>query len=92
MANEKYPLIYIEWCDTISHEPIWKPLSDAQAWADNNNWIIRQVGFVVKKTKKYTLLASQVNFQKDCEPTISSITKIPNGCIVKNVPINIRTS
>jgi len=52
------PLIYIEWGDAISNTG-WVSEDDAVAWADSEDWIVKNIGWVVKETKDYILLAGK---------------------------------
>lgn len=79
-----YPLVYIEWCDAITHGDGWIPLHKAIEWGECEDWIIKQSGFILKETKEFILLASKVNPHVDNEyPVVDGITKIPKTWIRK---------
>lgn len=73
-------LIYIEWCDATSFDDVWKTKDESIEWAENSSWIVCNVGWLVKETPKYILLAS-----KKCrdEDYIGGLIKIPKTWIVK---------
>lgn len=81
---EKYKLVYIEWCDAIDAGTGWRTTENAKKWAKTDEWIIRQVGWVIKETKKYILICSKYNPQgKGYHDEISHCTKIPTTWIIK---------
>lgn len=74
----KYKAVYVEWIDSAMTDPGWMSEEDAVSWAnDDSNNTIRQIGFVVKKTKKTLLLASSVSNEN-----IGGVFKIPVSCII----------
>ena len=81
-------LIYIEWCDAITKMDGWHNLEDAKDWANEEEWIIRQAGFLIEESKKYILLAGQYNPQKETEDQFANLTKIPKTWILKRKTIS----
>ena len=81
----KYPLIYLEWADTISPvEKCWREETEAIKWADEEDYWVAETGFLIKETKKWILLASRYNVTKGTESeciSLNEITKIPKGWI-----------
>lgn len=74
---KKHKVVYIEWIDSATTDPTWMSRQEAIEWGmDDTNNTIRQIGFVVKKTRKTILLASGINNE-----TISGVFKIPLCCI-----------
>ncbi len=51
-------LIYIEWADAVSNTT-WFDDEMAVEWADNTEWVVKQVGWVIKETKEYICIASR---------------------------------
>lgn len=85
MGNFK--LIYLEWCDSIEGSGNWLSLNDAKEWCENEDWVIRQVSFLIKETDEYLFLASKINPQKDGEVMVGGTLKIPLTWIRKKVII-----
>ncbi len=86
----KYKLTYIEWCDAIDAGTGWKTVEDAKDWAKSNEWIIKQVGWILKETKKYILICSKFNPQgEDYHDEVSQLTKIPKTWIIKYKAIKL---
>ena len=87
---KKYKLVYIEWCDAIDAGTGWKTAKDAKDWANTNEWIIKQVGWILKETKKYILICSKYNPQgKGYHDGVSQLTKIPTTWIIKRKNIKL---
>lgn len=86
MSDQK--LIYIQWCDAISNQQPWLSEDEAIEWADNNNWVNEQVGWVIKETEKYLLLAGERNLYVS-ESHYGHILKIPTTWILKRVELKI---
>jgi len=73
----KYKAVYVEWVDSAVTDPGWMQENEAIEWAsDDSNNTIRQIGFIIKKTKKTILLASRVSNEN-----IGGVFKIPVSCI-----------
>ena len=82
------PLIYIEWCDSVSDTPHWVTMEDAKEWANNEDWVICQSSFLIEETKEYILVASQYNPQSDTDSRYSNLHKIPKTWIRKRVDLS----
>ncbi len=76
-------IIYIEWCDAMSSMEAWTSESDAIKWAESSNWVNKQVGFVVKETDKYLLLAGEIGNVEVGDPQLGQLIKIPTTWILK---------
>ena len=85
----KYPLVYIEWCDAIDASLEWMRVDDAKKWGKSNDWIINQVGFILKETKKYILICSKYNPHEETNGVVNMITKIPKTWIIKRKEIKL---
>lgn len=87
---EKYKKVYFEWADTTSPvDKTWMSENESIQWAEEDNYFVKQVGFLIKKTKKYTLLAGHINITQTAGQEIISLghlIKIPNTWI-KNYKI-----
>ena len=69
----KLPLVEIEWVDATSDRR-WAPEEKAEV----EPAIIKNVGWQLKRTKRYILMTSQRDLSnKEC----SDRTRIPRGCI-----------
>lgn len=81
--------IYIEWADAFSNYESWVELEDAKEWADNEDWIVKQVGFVLKETDEYLLLATKLNPHKNTGDTtnVSGVFKLPKTWIRKRIDL-----
>ena len=86
-------LIYLEWCDAVSNTTDWQTKEDLEngGWDSDDVWIVKQVGWVYKETKKYILLVSQVK-PSDIftEEQYGHIQKIPKTWIIKRQIIKIK--
>jgi len=56
--KNKLKLVYIEWGDAISNTG-WMNKEDILKWGENNTWLVKNIGWVIKETKLYILLASK---------------------------------
>jgi len=83
MKENTYPLIYIEWCDAMTYHDGWHDIDFAIGWADDDEWIVKQSGFLLKETPKYILIASQYNPQIGTNDNYSELHKIPKTWIRK---------
>lgn len=85
-----YPLIYIEWCDAITNEQSWMAAEDVVRWADNEDWNIKQTGFLIKETKEYILMSMRLNTHKHTEEIdrLDGIIKIPKTWVRKRVNLS----
>lgn len=78
-------LVYIEWVDSVAMIPVWMSKEEAIEWgSDKDNCKIKQVGFVIKKTKSYLLLVSRISPEQ-----VGGIFKIPIQCITKTVSLTV---
>lgn len=82
-------LLYIEWCDAIASGLDWTDIDVAKEWAENTDWIVCEVGWVIKETKKYIVIAS--TYKKEDVYTTAQfkhLMKIPKTWIKKRVDLN----
>lgn len=78
MSN-KHKAVYVEWIDSATVVPVWMSKEDALEWSNDtkNNKII-QVGFILKKTKRFLLLVSRISPEQ-----VGGVFKIPIKCVIK---------
>lgn len=55
---KKPKLIYIEWGDAISNTG-WMSFNEALEWGEEEHWIVKNIGWLLKETSSYILLASK---------------------------------
>lgn len=88
MMKSKLQPVYIEWCDAISFtQKTWVDIENAIEWAESNNWIVSEVGFIIEENKRYILLCSKVSKELD---EVGLLMKIPKTWILKRVNLNIK--
>ena len=80
--------IYIEWCDATEKEYGWSSESEIKEWAETNNWIVKQFGFVVSENKECIVLATRYSPVENDQPLFGGVIKIPKTWIVKRDSIN----
>lgn len=89
MSKSVYPAIYIEWCDAMTNDSSWINMNTAIDWAQNEDWVIKQIGFVLKETKEYILITSKVNPQRDGDIRVDGTIKIPKTWVRKRKSIDL---
>lgn len=77
----KSKLIYIEWCDAISNTG-WMSLDEVLKWGNDEAWIVKNVGWLLKETREYLLLAAKYS---DGSEEYGLLHKIPKTWIKKRV-------
>jgi hypothetical protein len=76
-------LIYIQWCDA-THKNSWFTVDEAEDLADRENWLVEDVGWIVKETKEYICLCSKKMTENvDSIAQLGDIKKIPKTWIRK---------
>lgn len=81
-------LIYIEWCDAIGTQEVsWMTLEEAKEFADNQDWITHEVGYLIEENDKYLLIASKKGIHHNNITTYGGIMKIPTTWIVKRIDL-----
>lgn len=76
----KLPLIYLEWEDAMSRSS-WIDDSDLEAWSKDGFYVC-QVGWVLKETSKFIMLASRRNPESEWGQTQwGNIQRIPKTWI-----------
>lgn len=76
-------LIKIGWADAIENLHGWHTEKEALKWAENDNWIVHQVGWILKETDNYILFTSQYNEASGGrKKTYSGLFKIPKPWVI----------
>src|SRR5690348_7379755 len=84
-------LIYIEWEDAISNSS-WHTEQELKRWANYENSIVKEVGWLYKETKKHIVLVSR-QLREDIDETESDygrfglLQKIPKTWIQKRIDL-----
>jgi len=89
MTKIQPQLIYIEWCDAMTSEATWMTETEALAFGEDESWVNKEVGFLIKETGKYLLIASQTSHYDENELKYGNVTKIPTTWIMKRKNINV---
>jgi len=77
----EHELVYLEWCDAITTPHPWMSQEEAIEWADEEDWVVSEVGWILKETKEYIVIASRKNLDDDtCN--FAGIMKIPTTWIL----------
>ena len=79
--------VYIEWADALTwQESSWMYSDDLEEWASKNDFIVKEVDFIVKETKKYIVIAGRIG---DNGNSMGGIIKIPKPWIIKRKVLKI---
>ena len=87
--DEKYKLIYLEWTDALSYDVGWIDEDEAFEWAKNEEWIVKQCGWLIEENSKYIVIATKYCHQTRAKSMFSKFSKIPKTWIVKRNEITI---
>lgn len=71
-------LVKIGWADAIERDGTWISQEEAERWADEDNWIVEMVGWILKETNDYILIATRYLERDD---VFSGVFKIPKPWI-----------
>lgn len=85
MSKDKYPLVYIEWEDAYSVPDTWHTEDQMTGILDDECFLVKQAGFVLKETKDFIVLANQVNELNLSTDQYSGLHRIPIGCLRKKI-------
>lgn len=80
-------LVYIEWCDAITNHESWISEDEALKWAESERWVNKHVGFLIKETDEYLLLAGEIG-GTDNDKNYGHVTKIPKTWIRQRTELN----
>ena len=73
-------LVYVEWVDASSNSG-WMSHEEAEKWIEKPNWLVKQVGWILKESKKHLILAGRLETD-DCQ-LVGALQKIPKTWITK---------
>lgn len=89
MSDEKYPLVYIEWEDAYSVPQEWHTEDQMMGILSDESFTVKQTGFIIKETDKFIVLANQLNELNLSDSQYSGLHRIPKGCLLKQVVLQI---
>lgn len=78
-ANVPPSLVYVEWIDIVATDGGWHSTDELEDWIQNEECVVRQVGFLYRQTDDYIVL---VDSYFD-EYNVGYAVKIPMGCVKK---------
>jgi len=83
-------LIYIEWCDAI-YNARWFHEDEVKQWAENSDFTIKEVGWVIEETDKYIVLGcGKKEADENTDVQYLGVHKIPKGWVKKRKIIKIK--
>ena len=85
-------LIYIEWADATSPIDTWWTGEQALKWAEEENYWVCQVGWIIEETPKYLVISSQKEHTvtaNDTDLRYAHILKIPKTWLRKRKEIKL---
>lgn len=75
--------IYVEWADALTNAK-WFLKDEAEMWAKESDWIIKEVGVVIDETKEYLVIAQGWKpVDQWTDEQFVNLHKIPKGWIRK---------
>ena len=81
-------LIYLEWEDAVDGETGWQHEENVDGWANDCNFLVKQVGFVFKEDKHFLCLVGGFSEDEVYQPQYHQLLKIPKGWIRKRVDLS----
>ncbi len=84
----EFPVIYIEWCDAVETQKAWESVEDLKKWADSNDWITSEVGWLLFESKEYILIANRIASIYEENQEYSGVMKIPTTWIKKRIDLS----
>jgi len=88
-AKDQYPLIYLDWCDAMANISSWTTEDDAIEWAENGEGLVKQVGWLIKETKNYLLIADRLGHINSGSTDLGGVFKIPTRWVKKRETISL---
>lgn len=80
--GEDCRLVRIGWADAIENLDGWHTVDEAIEWADDDDWVVHQVGWILKSTDDYVLIANKYNDSSGGrEESVGGLFKIPTPWI-----------
>jgi len=87
-SDISYPLVKLGWADASEAADTWFTIDQALEWAQDDDWIVHQVGWILKETDDFLLLASRYNDPSGGrEGTFAGVFKIPKPWIKYRIEI-----
>ena len=83
-----YELYYIEWHDAMANIQTWSTEDEAVEWAETSEGLVRHVGWLIKETKHYLLIAGRIGEINTDFPELGGVFKIPHKWVRKKVNIS----
>ena len=81
-------LIYIEWQDAHAIDSGWKSDEEIEKFSTSEDFIVKQVGWIIKETKTYTIVAgSRVEPGEFVAGGWGEVIKIPKSWIRKRIDL-----
>lgn len=85
-------LVYLEWTDTIAN-PNWFEMQQAHDWAEIAEWRVKDVGWIVKETKDYIVIASSWKVGDEwTDEQVKLLHHIPKGMVRVRKNLTIPTN
>ncbi len=81
--NQVLPLVFVIWTDIIQSDPNWQTREEGLDWADSEDGLVYQSGFILDDDENYLTLTD--SYFKSCD-TIGSVTRIPKS-VIKSMKI-----
>ena len=85
MSNPDYPLYLIHWVDALS-DIGWADKEKVMNWGSVDDFVISEVGWLIKETDKYLIITSQCSEDGD----FGNRTRIPKGWVKHKKKLTIR--
>ena len=82
-TRKDFKLVAIGWADAMSNEgDSWHTYETAIEWAENDDFVTHQVGWIIKETKEYILICDKFNEPSGGRPELlGGLVKIPTTWI-----------
>ncbi len=81
-------LIYIEWEDSMTRSDGWWTLKEAQKWAEEERYLVRECGWLIKEDKEFITLSTKFSdVTEHAEKMYCILHKIPRTWIRKRVDL-----
>jgi hypothetical protein len=82
MKINEYKFVLIGWADAIENLDGWHTENEALEWADTDDWIVHQAGWILKETDEYILFCDKINDASGGrEDSYGGLFKIPKPWI-----------
>ncbi len=64
-------------------------IEEAKEWANNEDWVIKQVSFLLDETDEFILLAARINPHRDTEDglKVDGLLKLPKTWVRKRIDL-----